>query len=230
MYSSFCQQDFFKKLFFLSTIYDELHYKASICAIIGLSSIDKANLHERKENMKLLELFITFFKIGIVTFGGGYAMLPLIEAEIVNNKKWIAPEDMYNMLAISQSIPGAIAINMATLVGYRRYKKIGAIISTIGVITPSYLIIVIFANLIIKLQQYPEVDSIFMGINGAVAALILIAGIKIIKSSVKTGLAFFIMSCSFGLILFFKINPIYVILGFSALAILQYKWAAKYRD
>lgn len=180
--------------------------------------------------MELLELFITFFKIGIVTFGGGYAMLPLIEAEIVDKKKWIAPEDMYNMLAVSQSIPGAIAINMATLVGYRRCKKKGALISTIGVIMPSYIIIVLFANLIIKLQQYPEVDFIFMGINGSVAALILIAGIKIIKSSVKTGISLFIMSCSFGMILFLKINPIYVILGFTALAILQYKWAKKYRE
>lgn len=173
--------------------------------------------------MKLLwELFVTFFKIGLVTFGGGYAMLPLIENYAVEQKKWIKSEDILNIFAISQSIPGAIAINTATIIGFKTAKKAGAICATIGIITPSYIIIVLFANLITLLQHNDMIDSMFAGINGAVAALIFIAAFKIIRSSIKTNLNFLIMLVCFVGMMYFKINPIYLILCFIVVSVLHY--------
>lgn len=95
--------------------------------------------------MIYLQLFISFFKLGIVTFGGGYAMLPLIENEVVSVKKWANEEEIYDIFAVAQSVPGAVAINTATLVGYKLGGAMGACIATLGVIFPSYLVIVIVA-------------------------------------------------------------------------------------
>lgn len=159
------------------------------------------------------ELFLVFFRIGAVTFGGGYAMLPLIEEEVVNKKKWIKTQDILNIFAVAQSVPGAVAINTATIIGYKMKGKFGALMSTLGVITPSFIIILIVAKFFSTINELAIVDSTFIGINGAVVALILIAAVKMIKSSVKNLFHILIFITSICLIIFAKINPVYIIFG-----------------
>ncbi len=101
---------------------------------------------------KVIKLFMSFFKIGLFTFGGGFAMIPLIEKEIVDTRKWIHREDIIDLFAISQSIPGAVAINTATLVGYKVAGRIGAIVATAGVALPSIVIISLIAVFFVRLQ------------------------------------------------------------------------------
>lgn len=170
----------------------------------------------------LLELFLTFFKIGMVTFGGGYAMIPLIEEEIVNKKKWIRSEDIVNIFSIAQSAPGAIAINSSTIIGYKLKNKMGAIMATLGVIMPSFLIIVLIASFFSFIRGYNFISYSFLGINGAVVSLILFAAIKIIKSSVKNFYQLILMLISIYMIIFQKINPAYMILSAILLSFIYY--------
>ncbi|NLG82755.1 MAG: chromate transporter [Bacilli bacterium] len=136
-----------------------------------------------KEKFSYLRLFLKFFKIGLFTFGGGYAMLPLIERDIIQSN-WIEKEDVTDLVAISQSIPGAIAINMALLVGHRIGKKKGAIVATLGCIMPSFLVILIIAMALSNFQDYVIVQRAFTGILSCVVALILIAAFKFAKIAI----------------------------------------------
>lgn len=158
------------------------------------------------------QLFKSFFKIGLFTFGGGYAMIPLIEEEIVDKKKWIKKEEILDLFAIAQSIPGAIAINTATLVGYKKAKKIGGICATFGVILPSFIIISIIASFFSRLADLSLVHAIFMGINGAVILLIFKAALKMTKLSVIDTLSAITLVLTVLLILFTSINPVFMIL------------------
>ncbi len=172
--------------------------------------------------MKILfELFITFFKIGLFTFGGGYAMIPLIEKEVVDNKKWVLKDDIYNYFAISQSFPGAIAINSSTLIGYKIKGVAGAIISTLGVILPSYIIITIIAMTFTYFINNNYVKSVFLGINAAVIFLLLTASIKLTKSSVKSYFSVFILIMSF-IFMLIRINPIFIIMSAIIIGIIKY--------
>jgi len=136
-----------------------------------------------KEKFSYSRLFFKFFKIGLFTFGGGYAMLPLIERDIIQSK-WIEKEDVTDLVAISQSIPGAIAINMALLVGHRIGKKKGAIVACLGCILPSFLVILLIAMLLSNFQNYVIVQRAFTGILSCVVALILLAAIKFAKVAI----------------------------------------------
>ncbi|MBQ5778139.1 MAG: chromate transporter, partial [Oscillospiraceae bacterium] len=107
----------------------------------------------------LLTLFGLFFKIGAFTFGGGYAMIPIFEREFVTNRGWITSEDMLNYVAISQSTPGVIAVNMATFIGYRRRGLLGALCATLGVIIPSIIVITIIAAFISNFSEYLYVQK-----------------------------------------------------------------------
>lgn len=159
-----------------------------------------------------LELFRVFFKIGAFTFGGGYAMIPLIEEEIVTVKGWVEKEDMIDMLAVSQSIPGAIAINTSTLVGYKVAGKLGAIFATLGVILPSFLIISIIAMFFSKISDSNIVETIFVGISGAVIVLIFLAAIKMLKVAVKDLLSVILVIITVLVVLFTDVSPIYLIM------------------
>ena len=110
-------------------------------------------MRDKTDYKKLLEIFVLFFKIGSFTFGGGFAMIPLIEKEVINNKGWVNEEEIIDVFAVSQSIPGAIAINCATLIGFKIYGKKGACAATIGVILPSFLIITIIAAFFFKVSR-----------------------------------------------------------------------------
>lgn len=132
-----------------------------------------------------LDLFITFFKIGLFTFGGGYAMLPMLESEVVSKKKWATYDELMDFYAVSQCTPGVIAVNVATLIGYDEKKVPGAIVATAGVICPSIIIIVLIASLLTNFADLPVVQHALAGIRIAVCVLILKAVIKLMKNGIK---------------------------------------------
>ena len=120
------------------------------------------------------ELFQTFFKIGVFTLGGGYAMIPLIEEEVVNKKQWVSKDEMLDLIAIAQSCPGVFAINIATFIGYKLKKRNGAIATTLGTALPSFLIILAIAIFFSQFKDNKIVAAIFRGIRPAVVALIAV--------------------------------------------------------
>ncbi len=133
---------------------------------------------------ELLELFLTFAKIGVMTFGGGMAMLPILEREVVQNKHWATEEELVDYFAIGQCTPGIIAVNTATFVGQKRKGAMGGIIATLGVVFPSLVIITILAGLITNFAHLAWVQNAFAGIQVCVCVLILNAVLKLLKKSV----------------------------------------------
>ena len=129
---------------------------------------------------KYLELFLTFFKLGLFTFGGGYAMIPSLKEIVVEKKKWLSEEEMLEILAISESTPGPIAINMATFIGYRQKKVLGSVLSTLGVVLPSLIIIYIISLFFDAFLANEYVASAFIGIKACVAFLITKAGLDML--------------------------------------------------
>lgn len=129
----------------------------------------------------LLELFLCFAKIGLFTFGGGYAMIALIENACVEEKKWITQDEMMNLTIIAESTPGPISINCATFIGYKQKGILGAVAATIGVVFPSLIIIYLIALYFSKFMEIAIIANAFQGIKLAVGILILDAGIKMLK-------------------------------------------------
>ena len=119
-----------------------------------------------------INAFCTFFKIGLFTIGGGYAMVPLIEEEVVNKKRWITQEDFIDLLAVSQSVPGVFAVNFSIFIGYKLKRFPGALALALGTILPSFLIILSIALFFHQFKEYETVEKIFKGIRPAVVALI----------------------------------------------------------
>jgi chromate transporter len=133
---------------------------------------------------ELWELFITFAKVGVMTFGGGMAMLPILQREIVERKLWATDAELVDYFAIAQCTPGVIAVNTATFVGYKQKGRVGGIVATMGVIFPSLVIILILAGLITNFSDLAWVQNAFAGIKVCVCILILNAVLKLLKSSV----------------------------------------------
>ena len=133
---------------------------------------------------ELWELFITFAKVGVMTFGGGYAMLPILQREVVENKKWASEEELVDYFAIGQCTPGVIAVNTATFIGQKRCGIAGGILATLGVVFPSLVIICILAGLISNFAVLAVVQNAFAGIKVCVCVLILNAVLKLLKKSV----------------------------------------------
>lgn len=169
----------------------------------------------------LLKIFLTFFKIGCFTFGGGYAMIPLIEREMIENKGWIKKDEIIDILAVSQTVPGAVAINSATFIGQKVCGRKGALVATIGVILPSLIIITVIAAFFTRFQDNKIVKAFFMGIRSAVVALVALAAVKIGKASVKDKTGAIITVLTAGLVIVFDIHAVVAILAgaFSGLAI-----------
>lgn len=172
----------------------------------------------------LCALFITFFKIGAVTFGGGMAMLPILDRELADKKKWTTSEELLDYYAISQSTPGIIAVNVATFIGFKRRKVAGGIAATLGVVTPSVIIISLIAAFISNFEQIVWVQKALRGINVAVAALLLYSVIGLARKAIKKPwqLLFFVLS--FSLIYFFKVHSVFIIVG-AALCGILIAWA-----
>ena len=145
----------------------------------------------------LLDLFLTFAKIGLFTFGGGYAMISLIENSCVEKKRWITHDEMMNVTVIAESTPGPIAINCATYVGYKQKGLTGAIAATIGMVLPSFCIIFLISMFLDNFLEIAWIAHAFMGIKIAVGILILDAAIRMIKKMQKKPLPIAIMICAF---------------------------------
>ena len=144
----------------------------------------------------LIELFLTFAKIGLFTFGGGYAMISMIENACVENKKWISYDDMMTITVIAESTPGPIAINCATFVGYKQKGLIGAIAATMGIVFPSLAIIYLIAILVDDFLEITVIANAFKGIKLAVGILILDAALKMIQKMQKKTISIVIMVCA----------------------------------
>lgn len=164
--------------------------------------------------MKIVfQLFITFFKIGAFTLGGGYAMLSLVEQAVVDKKKWIPSDEFWDMIAIVQSLPGVFAVNTALYVGHRIAGKKGAAAAMLGAIIPSIVIILLLATIFKEYRDLPVVERVFKGIRPCVVALILAPSIKMIKSAKLTWKTAIIPIATVFLIWWCKISPAYVILA-----------------
>ncbi len=156
-----------------------------------------AKTNENIEEFSVIgALFLTFFKIGLFTFGGGYAMIPLIENICVEKKKWITHEEMMDITVIAESTPGPIAINLATYVGYKQKKTVGALFATLGMVFPSFCIIYIISGFLDNFLEITWVASAFRGIKIAVALLIVDAAFKMFKKMKKKPFPMVIMSLS----------------------------------
>ena len=176
---------------------------------------------------EICELVVSFFKIGIMTFGGGYAMLPMLQRELVENRKWVTEEEILNYFAIGQCTPGVIAVNTATFVGYKRCKIPGAIFATIGVVLPSMIIITIIAAVLSNFAHIPAVQHAFAGIRIAVSALIVVSVIKLIKTNVKSIAQIIIAVAAFVLVAVFGQNPVFAVIGAAVAGLCLGKWGER---
>lgn len=167
----------------------------------------------------LMELFLVFFKIGAVTFGGGYAMLPMLEQELAEKRSWTTKETMLDYYAIGQSTPGIIAVNVATFIGFNKAGIIGAIVSTTGIVTPSIIIITIIARFISNFSQIQWVQKALAGINVAVAALLTKSVWDFNKKAVKNLWGLALLLAAFVSMYFFGVSSIMVIAVSAALGI-----------
>lgn len=163
--------------------------------------------------MKLFKLFLAFFKIGFFTIGGGYAMLPLIQKEVVDVNGWLKEEEFLDAIAISQSSPGAVAVNISIFIGYRLGGVLGAIISTLGTVLPSVLIILAVAMFLYDFKDNAIIEKVFLGIRPAVVSLIASSVVVLAKALGFSVDKVLLAVLSFVLIVFFGISPIYIILG-----------------
>ena len=166
-----------------------------------------------KDWNKLWKLFATFFKIGAFTFGGGYAMIPLIQKEAVEKNGWVSDDDILEIIAIAESTPGPIAINSATFVGYRTCGVLGAMCATLGVVLPSFVIILVISYVLREFQQIKAVQYAFNGIRAGVLALLFKALWGMYKKSPKGWVSYVVMAGAFLATAFAGINVLYVIIG-----------------
>ena len=167
----------------------------------------------------MLELFVTFFKLGLFTIGGGVAMIPILSNIMVKDKKWFTEDEMIDIIAICQGLPGVIAINMATYVGFKKLGLIGSFVATFGVILPSFVIIVIIAKGMNFIDGNPYVQGALGGLRAAALGLIIIAVYQVAKGVIKDAFSAIGAALSFILIAVLKINVVYIIVLFLALGI-----------
>ena len=176
---------------------------------------------------KLLSIFFDFFKIGLFTFGGGYAMISLIEKTFVEKRKYVTEEELLDIISIAEATPGVMAVNSATYIGKKVLGFLGSLFATIGVVLPSFLIILLISFFYEKFIQIEWIGAIINGLMIAVTFLIFRAAIKLFKSAKKDWVSYLLLSLSFtGLLLvkFFKINfsTIYMILIGGAFSLIVY--------
>lgn len=160
-----------------------------------------------------LDAFLTFFKIGLFTIGGGYAMIPLIESEIIEKKKWVGKEEFLDLMAIAQSCPGIFAVNIAIFIGYRLRRVKGALVSCIGTALPSFIIILLIALFFHQFKDNQMVTAAFRGIRPAVVALIAVPTFNLAKKAKLNRFTFWIPIASALLIWLLGVSPILIILA-----------------
>ena len=160
----------------------------------------------------LFNLYFSFAKIGTFTIGGGLAMMPMMQAELIEKRKWITDEELIDYYAVGQSTPGIVAVNVATFVGYKQMGIIGGIFATLGMVTPSLVIIMILAGLINSINDFPIIQKALKGINVAVAALLTSTIINFMKKTIKKFTNAIFMLISFLLVFVLKLPSFWIIL------------------
>lgn len=165
----------------------------------------------------LLKLFTTFFKIGLFSFGGGFAMIPLIQREVIERHKWINSKDFVDMLVLAQSTPGPIAVNTAVFVGYKTAGIAGAVAATLGTVLPSFIVILLLALFFAEVRDNRHVDAAFRAMRPAVVALIVAPLMGLVK-----GMKWYLIAISAAvalLVWYFGFSPMYLIAGGVAVGI-----------
>lgn len=180
-----------------------------------------------KRKKPLLLLFLTFLEIGAFTFGGGYAMIPLIRREIVEKRHWLTDDDILEIIAVAESTPGPIAVNAATFVGYRTGGFFGAFLATFGVVLPSFLIIAALSFVLDAFQEARAVRYAFVGIRAGVLALILKALVSMAAKNPRDIVSCLIMVAAFIAVAVFRANVLLVIVGCAAAGLLSSAVAEK---
>lgn len=168
---------------------------------------------------KIRKLFFVFFRIGVFTFGGGLAMIPFIKREIVDSNHWIEEEEIVDIFAMVQSVPGVIAVNSAIFVGYRIAGIWGALASAIGVVLPSFIVISVIALFFSSFKSIPVVANAFEGVSAGVVALIITALVQLIKPSIKDEYGWTIAAFVFAIMSLTNISAIYVLLASAVVGI-----------
>ncbi len=176
---------------------------------------------------ELYYLYASFFRIGLFTFGGGYAMLPMLKFEVVDKHKWIDEEEMLNIYAIGQCTPGIIAINTATYIGYQRAGVLGAISATMGEITPSLIIIILIASVLQQFMDVPLVLHAFAGIRITVCALLLHTVIEMTKKNVRNLFSVSLFALTLILSFFISISTIFLIIIAATAGLLMERFGGK---
>ena len=175
------------------------------------------------EKSSLLTLFVIFFKIGLFTFGGGLAMLPLIENAIVDKKHWMTNRDFVEMLAVVNSLPGAFAINTSIFIGYRRRGLSGAVTAALGTMLPSFMVILVVAWLLLQGRDIEWLNKFFLGVRPVVVALLIDAGIRIWKSTIKEKSDILLVVVGTLAVAIAGINAVFVLLAGAAVGLTWYR-------
>ncbi len=176
---------------------------------------------------QLLQLFLAFARVGVMTFGGGYAMIPILEREIVDRQGWASSEELMDYYAVGQCTPGVIAVNTATFIGYKVAGTLGGVFATLGMVFPSLVIITVIAGVLTRFADIPAVKSAFAAIRICVCVLIFNAVLKLWKGAVKdkAGLCLFLLV--FVLSIFLDISPVFYVLFCAVAGILFTRWGVR---
>lgn len=176
---------------------------------------------------KLWQLFLSFARVGVMTFGGGYAMIPILEREIVDRQGWASSEELMDYYAVGQCTPGVIAVNTATFIGYKVAGSLGGIVATLGVVFPSVVIISVIAGVLTHFADIPAVKSAFAAIRVCVCVLIFNAVLKLWKGAVKDKAALCLFLLVFVLSIFLDISPVFYVLLCAIAGILFTRWGVR---
>jgi len=177
-------------------------------------------MNQLKEYTRLL---LTFLKLGCITFGGGYAMIPVVERELIKKNGWITMEEVMDYYTIAQITPGIIAVNLSTFIGFKRKGILGGTIATIGFVLPGIALIILAAFFIRNIEEYPVVVHAFTGIRIAVGALILDTVIKMVRGIFKNPVAVIIYIAAFALSFVWSVSPMIIVLGAGLVGFFAYR-------
>ena len=182
---------------------------------------------EKATFREILTLFWTFLKIGLFTFGGGYAMIPMIEKELVVKKGWITSDEISDMVAIAEATPGPIAVNTATFVGYKKGGFWGSFFSTLGLVIPSFVVIIIISVFLSYVSGNVWVENAFKGIRAGVVALVINAGIKMTKQVEKAVATVILTVAAFALATFTGVDVVWIIIAGGLFGVIYQAVAAR---
>jgi chromate transporter len=173
--------------------------------------------------MRYLELFVTFLKMGVLTFGGGYAMIPVVERELINKRGWINMDEVMDYYTVAQITPGIIAVNLSTFVGCKREGPLGGLLATLGFVLPGVSFVTAIAVFLANFADLPVVRHAFAGIRVAVCALILDTVIKLVRGIFKDGKAVVIYALAFALSALWGVSPALLIAASGLLGLLVFR-------